>query len=321
MAAPHWISPDELVHVPYGASPLSKLGENINHLYRYHSPALVNLALVNTGSATTASYTYIFAMPASTDAEPPSATTNYRMEVHGFTDQSTTLTAQLYWQAGQSTSTWNTAFSASGTVHGDGWVRGTGGLRTDVTHGKLVISSSGGLSDIVPHCVIIYPQAPLSLPTVKTDDGFIPYVSTVLESVTGAGIHREMLNRFRENVRVILRARKQAVFGYADTETATHRFSNATNSSALVAVTGAHLPGQRGATITVRYRITDIAGGTSNKAYLAELGGETVALTVDDTDRTATMVLASEEPQFKITAVPNTALEIKYIQADWVPGD
>jgi hypothetical protein len=319
MAAPHWISPDELVHVPYGASPLSKLGENINHLYRYHSPALVNLALVNTGSATASSRTYIFAMPASTDAEPPSATTNYRMEVHGFTDQSTTLTAQLWYQAGQSTSTWSTAFSASGTVNGDGWVRGTGALLTTVTHGKLVISAAAG--NIVPHCVIIYPQAPLPQPTVKTDDGFIPYVSTVLESVTGAGIHREMLNRFRENVRVILRSRRQAVFGYVDTETATHRFTNTNNSSALVAVTGAHLPGQRGATITVRYRITGTAGGTSNKVYLAELGGETVALTVDDTDRTETMVLASEEPQFKITAVPNTALEIKYIQADWVPGD
>jgi hypothetical protein len=319
MAAPHWISPDELVHVPYGASPLSKLGENINHLYRYHSPPIVNMALVNTGSATASTRTYIFAMPASTDAVSPATTTNYRMEVHGFTDQSTTLTAQLWYQAGQSTSTWNTAFSASGTVNGDGWVRGTGALLTTVTHGKLVVSASAG--NIVPHCVIIYPYAPLGLPTVKTDDGFIPYVSTVLESVTGAPIHREMLNRFRENVRVILRARKQAVFGYTDTETATYRFTNATNSSSLVAAMGSHIPGQRGATITVRYRITDIAGGSSNKAYLSELGGETVELTVDDTDRTATMVLESEEPQFKIVAVPNTALEIKYIQADWVPGN
>lgn len=319
MAAPYWLSPEEFILVPYGANPLAKIADNTNHLYQYYSPPAVNIALMGDGGGTR---DWTFAFPASADG------LNYQMEVHVWTSTTVKVDVDLFCQAGASTGSWGTAVinhtESAAANAGDRWIADASMSATipaGTTHGRLELSVSSG--DVQGHCVIIYPNSgTISVPTATTSAGFTPYDNTVLEGVTGAGIHREMFNRIRENVRAVLRDRPQAVLGFADIDTAaTQRFSSSSGSHQIAGYFAPHIPGQKGATITVRYRIDDTTG-TGNTCELRQLGGGAGAvLTVDDTDRTATVELASAQPVFALVAVPDSALEIRYVTADWTPGD
>lgn len=318
MAAPYWITRPELVHVPYGANPLAKIAANTNWLYQKYSPAAVNIALMGDGGGTRA---WTFALPASADA------LNYRMELHVWTSASIKVVAKLYCQSGASTGSWGTAVinhtENAAASSGDRWISDSGMAATipaGTTHARLELTASSG--DVQGHCVIIYPnENVIAVPTATTSAGFTPYDSSVLESVAGAGIHREMFNRVRENVRAILRDRPQSVIGWADIDTAaTYRYNSTAGSHLVGGLFTPHIPGQGSGSITVRYRIDDTIG-SGNSAELWQQGGPSTVLTVDDTDRTATVELGTDQPFFRLVTVPDTALSVKYLTADWTPGD
>ncbi len=316
MPAPFWLTKEALQFVPFAAVPLSEIAENANRLYTVHNPAVANFAFVvdPTGAG---NHEYVFALPLGGD----SLTYDFALFVSA--DQTSTVQCDFYTSSTGTSGGWTLRGQVfpSGVSAWESWARTAGfSIPGGEAYGRLDISPTAGVCQV--QCFCIWPSLP-SLPTVKTADGFVPFDITGHLGTPDGPIHRELLNRVYENVRVVMRQRKQAVLGYADISgAAVNRWNNIVDVAHHIFVGGAHLPGQTGADLTVRYRINDVAG-VDNACFINEVGGGASAeLIVDDTDRTAVISeIASDTPQFSIRAAPDTSMEIRYIQADWTPGD
>jgi hypothetical protein len=317
-ASPIIVTPDQVQFRKLDEDPMHSLLQDCNWLYANHSPALVNLAF--TGDAT-ASHDYVFPMPASADG------LTYKMFVNWYASASANITTKLYEAAASSNpgGGWGTQIMADTTASGGAgnqWVSATGTIASTTNFGKLEVVPSTG--NVQVHSVIIFPDTIASISAGAKSSGFVPYDSAALNDQYGA-IHVEYGNRIATNVRSVLRDRRQAIFGHCDDVTSAKiaYASKNTGSSQVIGFAGAHLAGQKGATVTVRARANKASGAGTATLHVAELGGEYVDLAVDDADNTGTLVLRSDQPLFQaqVDYSGTATMDLRYVTIDWRPGD
>jgi hypothetical protein len=302
---------DLLGRVPASKDPLQRILENTNFLFGSHAPALVNFCGMS-GSGTSNSYYY--------PVVPSANGLDYTVHTRFYNSTNPTdITLTIETSTSNTTGGWTALYTSGATTITDTgdtsrtWTT-TMTLAANVRYLRI---SFDGTNAVQLHACAIYPTQQTSTTAAEKSCGFIPYDDTHLDG-SGAAIHTEYFNRAITNVRSVLADRKQAVWSYCNHLDRLDTFGASGNvTTRLVALSRCHMVGQAGATVTVRYRIA----GNGSARLSQDASTEFVDMTCDDTDRTGTMVLKTDQPAFRLTMDPSGTDTPYYCVVDWAPGD
>ena len=188
---------------PLAKEPLHTALTNVNAVWLYHSPPLVQgLPADDFGTYPTAAATYLIPVTPSADGLP------YLFKM-AFT-ASKTVTRTYYTSTDTAIS--GATYSSIGTVSGS---TGASGLTTDgpytisasTTHIKITISTA---STVFPMALCVYPDVPsIGVRSGAQPSGFVAYDDGVLNAATGAPIHKEFFDRCRQSSLAVWHDRRQ----------------------------------------------------------------------------------------------------------------
>jgi len=324
--------------VYYDDEPLDTIFRIGDYLYGNHCPALMNIAPVNTISTTSLSWCW--------PATPSADALTYDLDWFVAASlTSRTFQITLEYSASNTTGAWTRVpgfpiSQAAGLVY-EGWWSSLAGATATATlpaaarFWKLTLTTVSGIVNVQCQAMIATPTILASTTSGAKASGFIAHgAANTMLNAAGGTIHTEFWNRAKKNVDSVLADREQMLFSYVDTfTTATYTHSWATGRSdrrALTVFDGkTSLPGQgggpgRGATITVRARVADAAGGGNGTLIVGEVGGARVELDCDDTDVSDTLELQSDTPELYAYVQPyetGSACSVRYVTGHWTLGD
>lgn len=315
--------------------PLRRVLEDLNHLWKFHSPPLASVCYT---AAPTLGRAVRFVIPItpSTDGLEhtvehrllPSATSNCQIDVD-----------------------YTTSYAGGGTV----WVNIYGvnpattaaTLLTQVDTGKTIPATARALrvtytpaaGNVTLHHLLVYPR-PTAAPAVgiKTS-GFIPFDDGLLTHADRAPVHTEWLNRLRKSAVALLRDRRQNCLSFVQEE-ATANTRVVITATAFVAFprVRVYFPGQTSKSLTVEVKIlaTVSAGATASLVMVQQVPSfgtpdatKSATFAADNAINSATLTLwlegdglgrfADLEISAKATAGNSTYLLA--VMATWKPGD
>ena len=192
--------PSEFILPPFAKDPIKTALTNVNAVYLYHAPAMIQGLPADDYSSGTAGATYLLPVMPSADGLPYtfafSCTASTTVTRTYYTSPDAALSGATYTQIG----------TATGSTGSDGVVEDGGYTIPAATrHVKIVVSSA---SPIYPQALCIYPTPSATVPAT-TSAGFVAYDDGLLDAAAGAPIHSEFLDRCRKSSLAVFHDRKQ----------------------------------------------------------------------------------------------------------------
>lgn len=301
--------PSDLAPQPIAASVVDRMGRNLNWLYLHHTPALVAFMAPSLLGGVSQSWALA--------ATPSADGLRYTLDVALTASAGANITIGVDTATAGTSGPWTAAFSSTAAASGSvEWMTASGTIPGGVRYLRVTVAAGAGSAYVDD--VLVYPE-PSSLPAVGTalPSGVVLYDDSAL-TAAGAAVHTEYADRIWQGVARILADRRQVVHSLV-TSTARTWTARGHESTVRLLHGSAVLTGQSSATLTVRYRLSDT--GTPGDVTLGQVGGSTVSLTADDTDRIATLDVTGPEVEVYCDATPGGTLTAPYLIADWAPGE
>jgi len=307
-----------LGHVPADdKDPLYTLLRRANWLYATHAPPLLNVCVHEPARA---SIEILAAVVPSAD----SLTYSFDMSLRN----SATDTVQVDVEESSTSSGAGFAavsgspFTTASLTAGDNWIATLDVPLAAATRWiKITVAPASGT--VVVHSVVIRPKRLTTLSSGALSSGVVLFDDSHLTDADAA-IHTEYINRAALNYHLTVKDRYQCIAGFANHSTPHMRWVPGTGGANV----DAHFlifgvvplpPGAEETTVTVRLRADDSgAGGT---VLVGQLNGSSVELDADNADNTATLVLVGDRPVVFAQVIPDTALDVYYLNIDWQPDD
>ena len=244
---------------PMAAEPLATAHQNINYLWTYHSPPMVDVC----PTLAAATSQHIVVIPVLTSADGikyagvlcvvPSATATFDWSIRYCTAYTYGATTWTSWASGGAVA--GTANTLSAIA-----IAATTLPANAVAIELDVDSRSGGGTIRVDH-LLLYPQADAPTTGVRTS-GYIPSDDGLLTTATAA-IHTEWINRAKASPLALLQDRKQCAYSFVQIEGNSVAYSCTSPGYTRLPVGRLWLPYQSGS-VTLHCRvIASAASGTT----------------------------------------------------------
>lgn len=257
------------------ARPLQTALENLNYLWKWHRPALVDVC--PTWSAARGYYVMPVA-PSQDDLPYTFETRLWTLDTHG----ATIVVQATDTYAGGST-TWTTLFSATATTTADA-------LLTHVQTGITIPHTTTALRWVLdgsdagnyPHHLLVYPSPGDAVAGIRSS-GFIPFDDGLLAGTSGAAVNTEYLNRAKRSALALLADRKQQAISFLVKESGTPAVILTGNGHDSVfqdlPAARIYFPGQ-GPSVSIKaFVLAGVSGGsTSDMVRITQLGAGVGAL-------------------------------------------
>jgi hypothetical protein len=253
------------------AEPLLTALKNLNHLWRYYRPPLVDLC--PTGEAGWGRYPIVIPIIPSQDGG------RYTFEHRVVPDSASTVTRTVETC---------TTYSAGATVWTTLYTTATAGclagaVQTFVDVDKVIAanvvairvsySCTAGNPDC--HHVLAYPSPADASTGIQAGSGFVPFDDGLLSGTTGAAVHTEWLNRCKLSTLKLLADRRQMCLSFAQKEggTASYRRLGVSLDWGALPPVRIYFPNQGPqATIALRVIGTLDTGTTDGQIQVRQIG-------------------------------------------------
>lgn len=267
--------PSDFILPEFDVEPLVVALENVNAVYLYHQPAMLQGLPADEYSGGTEGATYLLPVIPSVDGLPYT----FQLATTAATDVDRT-----YYESSDATISGAT-YSSIGT---DSGTSGATGIITDgpytiaaaTRHIKIVYATA---ATIFPEAICIYPTPAASVPA-PTDAGFIAYDDGLYDTATGAPMHKELLDRCRKSTLAVWHDRKQCGYSlFCNTdpdgdEGETHKISIGSGESITMPIARMRLPGYAASARLTAKAIGITAGATVTDGITITLKGKDSAV-------------------------------------------
>jgi len=264
------------------AEPLATAHQNINYLWTYHSPPMVDVC----PTLAAATSQHIVVIPVLTSADGikyagvlcvvPSATATFDWSIRYCTAYTYGATSWTSWASGSAVA--GTANTLSAIA-----IAATTLPANAVAIELDVDSRSGGGTIRVDH-LLLYPQADAPTAGVRTS-GYIASDDGLL-TTTGAAIHTEWINRAKASPLALLQDRKQCAYSFVQIEGNSVAYSATTTDFAAFPVGRLWLPYQTQAKLHCRVIASASTGTTTGCVRLGSDQQDVADVATFNADRT-----------------------------------
>ena len=327
-------TPGQLLVPSMLAQPLQRALENLNYLWKWHRPPLVDVC----PNVTHLIDRHVMVYPVT----PSFDSLRYTFEHRLLTVSATTVGITVDYctaYAGGSTSWTNIYTATAGTTT-------AGVLWAQVDHNHVIphdavalrVSYLTGSGNYLPHHLLVYPTPDVASAGI-TQSGFTPFDDGLLVGTTGAAVHTEFLNRCKRSALTLLKDRRQQVLSFLQVETGT----TLTLPNALTVnddwqdspTARLFFPHQSGAVEIWVSVLADVATGTNTDLVrVRQLGGTpnpmAVTFNADGAINTLPLTLTLQDPgglhayadvAVGIKSVAANRTQLRAVSACWRPGD
>ena len=265
---------------PMAAEPLATAHQNINYLWGYHSPPMVDVCPTLTAAQTR----HTIAVPVLPSVDGikyagvvcvvPSATSTFDWTIKYCTSYTGTGT------------TWTSWASATG-------IAGTAGVLSAIAVAATTLPANAvamqldvqaASGTVAVHHWLLYPRPDASGTGTKTS-GFTPSDDGLL-TTAGAAIHTEWLNRCKSSPLALLADRAQAAYSFAQAEGNTVAYFCTAPNWVALPVGRLWLPYQTAAVLAVKIIASALGGTTTDCVRLRQSGRPLSEAVTADADRT-----------------------------------
>lgn len=261
------VTDDSVLIVPsMAAEPLQTALENLNYLWKWHRPPLVDVCPTLDSTAGAGRWTVIVPIIPSADG------IRYAFQARLMPSATSTLTITVDYATTASMSSWTNIYSSTpGTTAATLLTHTDSDMVIPATAVALRLDYQVAAGTLYLHHVLVVP-GPADAAAGITASGFVPFDDGLL-SLTGAPIHTELLDRVKLSTLAVLRDRRQNAFSFCQKSSGTPVVVATNTTFGGLPVVRAWFPYQ-GPTVQVEWRVlADVsAGGTTGLIQVKQVG-------------------------------------------------
>lgn len=275
---------------PMAAEPLLTALANLNYLWQFHRPPLLDVCPTGTVSRN------VYVVP----VKPSQDTLTYTFQNRLKPDTTSTATIAVDYCTAYSGggTTWHNLYSDTVGTTAAALLTHTDTAALPRTAVALRFTYTAGAGVLVPHHILVQPTPSTATTGIQTS-GFVPFDNGIL-SLTGAPIHTEFLNRCKLSTLAVLRDRWQCALSFVQCESGVPAKSPAAALGLLALPTVRMFLPMAGDTATIQLQAlaTVTGGATAALVQVRQVGGvvnEVAQLDADGTIQTASLTLHPQQ--------------------------
>jgi len=267
-----------------GKQPLQRALENLNYLWKFHRPPLVDVCL---NPSTTRDY---FVIPIMPSADGLDYTAVHRLMPTNTTTCNITIDYCTAYTGGGTT--WHNLLNINPATTAATLLTRSDTITIPSTAVALRIYYDPAAGTIFPHHLLVYPSPGDAVAGIKAGSGFVPFDDGLLNGATGAPVHTEHLNRCKLSTLAVLRDRRQNCLSMVQRDSSDPLAKRTVESWGGLPVVRAFFPFQ-GDTVTIDLRVlADVsAGGTAGLIRVSQVGGQAVTFAANGAIQSDTLTL------------------------------